>query len=334
MFGFSRPPVTTLAYRTLYSRCCQHLRARYGVRSLRFHCYDSVLIYTAATDASPQLREGIPERRCCQWRRDKKIAAARDASIGYFSASLSMLLAHTKVSDDIRDTRGLRPRFWRWFLKKQFHDAQAYFSDLDRDFSRTISGYLDSHFQFECDELDVDLDQYTQPTAQAFRYVFGLASLLPELSGHREFFCELGYWLGRAIISFDCAIDWKRDKTSGQFNPLGSADDVDRAIAVTRYSIDQAIQACAGYLPISAMVTTILTQISDALTVCTTQDFLRASSIRERLGLVRSPRYVYANSFFGDCVVPCCCCLCCLGVLSRAGEREHVVHVFHHRGCN
>ena len=56
MFGFLRPPEQTLRYRSVYARCCQHLRRHYGLRSAPFHSYEAVFFSPA-----PWTRACIPK---------------------------------------------------------------------------------------------------------------------------------------------------------------------------------------------------------------------------------------------------------------------------------
>jgi hypothetical protein len=64
------------------------------------------------------------------------------------------------------------------------------------------------------------MEAYTEPTSFAFGYVFGLLARLPGLAAQQETLVTVGRRLGAALLAFDCAVDWRRDRRRGEFNPL------------------------------------------------------------------------------------------------------------------
>jgi hypothetical protein len=220
MFGFLNPRPHSLQYRRVYARLCQHQHRHYGIWSLAFHSYEAVFLYQCAADAGAVNLENLPDIRCCRLLTRSLGHDAPDAEIGRFCASVALLLASVKLEDDLRDTHGIPARIARWTLRQRIEQSKSYFGRLDPRFGRNIAALLADHEQLENSKQSISLDRYVEPTSLAFGYVFGLMSRLPEMEQQRTLLVELGHKVGAAIIAFDCAVDWKRDRRRNEFNPL------------------------------------------------------------------------------------------------------------------
>lgn len=206
MFGFLNPLTRTKRYRRAYARCAEHHRRRYGLRILPFLSYESVFIYVGWLDATG--------------------GAVADDEIGRFCSASTLLLAETKLDDEIRDGAPELARAVYTRLAGDFRDARRYFSQLDPKFEENVRELIERHLVIERGRGHIPIDRYAQPTAEAFGYAVSLVSRLDGVSPEASVFREIAMSIARALIACDCVIDFKRDQTSGNFNPLRDADDI------------------------------------------------------------------------------------------------------------
>jgi hypothetical protein len=230
MFGFLNPRPHPADYRRAYARLCQHQRRTCGLWSLPFHSYEAVFLYQCAVNAGAFSADVMPPVRCCRLSAPTTLNRDADAAVGRFCASVALLLGSIKLEDDIRDTRGLVARLARWILRRRIAKARGYFNRLDPKFARNVEQLLADHHLLEARGGVIPLAEYAEPTALAFGYVFGLMARLPGLGDCRELLSSVGRKLGEAIIAFDCAVDWKRDRRRGEFNPLADESAVADAL--------------------------------------------------------------------------------------------------------
>lgn len=230
MFGFLSPHPHSDDYRRAYARLCVHQRRRFGVRSLPFHSYEAVFLYQLALDAGAVDPGCLPNRRCCKLGARENVAASADAEAGMFCASFAVLLASIKLDDDIRDSGSVVARFARFALKNRIGRAKRNLRKYDPRFDATVAGFVAEHHRLEQPGRAVTLEEYVEPTAKAFGYLFGLYAVAIHKPEHRETFHSIGQHVGRAIIAFDCAADWHRDRRRGEFNPLPDEPAVERAL--------------------------------------------------------------------------------------------------------
>src|SRR6187431_424148 len=102
MFGLLNPGRQDALYRRAYARCCQHQRRRYGLPSLPFLSYESILLYLCAADAGKVTLEDLPAVACCKLRRLPAYTEAAERETARFCSSVGMLLAYIKLRDDLR----------------------------------------------------------------------------------------------------------------------------------------------------------------------------------------------------------------------------------------
>lgn len=234
MFGFLNPKPHSIQYRRAYARLCQHQRISFGVRTLPFHSYESVFLYQLACDAGAFPASVMPHVKCCRLSKPTNIHRDPDAEIGRFCAGLGVLLASIKLEDDVRDAKGFLKRLSRKFaygiLNRKIRSARTMFTRLDQRFEANIRQLIADHHRLEQEPAPRSLSEYVQPTSQAFGYVFSLASRLQGLHDRESLFRKVGCEVGAALIAFDCAIDWNRDRKRGEYNPLAYEDDVENAM--------------------------------------------------------------------------------------------------------
>ena len=240
MFGFLNPRPHRREYRRVYARLCQAQQLHYGFWALPFHSYEAVFLYQCAIDAGAVNVDQIPWKTCCKLMARGSLRKESDAAVGRFCSSLAMLLTSIKLEDDIRDSGSIAARITRWILRKRLSKACRYFQDLDPRFQKNVAQLLENHHRLEVHHQQISLEEYVEPTAQAFGYVFGLIARLPKLDSHRDTFIQLGQKLGAAIIAFDCAADWHRDRRRGEFNPLPDENAVEDAHLLSAHFLEEA----------------------------------------------------------------------------------------------
>ena len=220
MFGFLNPRPHSRGYRRVYARLCQHQRRYYGMQSLPFHSFEAVFLFQCALEAGAFPLSVLPDVRCCRLAAPCTLNRAADAAVGRFCASVGLLLASIKLDDDVQDSGAIPAKLARWVLKKRFVTARRYFATLDDRFGKNIEQLLADHQRLEKRGGTISLAEYAEPTALAFGYVFGLLAKLPNLGAHQATFTALGRHVGAALITYDCAVDWERDRQRKEFNPL------------------------------------------------------------------------------------------------------------------
>ena len=240
MFGFLNPRPHTPAYRQAYARLCQNQRANFGVRSLPFHSYEAVFLYQVALDLGAFPASVMPAVKCCRLSKPANLHRESDAAVGRFCAGVGVLLASIKLEDDVRDAKGVLTRLSRraasWALNRKILAARRLFTSLDGRFDANVRRLIADHHLLEQPGRTMSIGEYAEPTAHAFGYVFSRLSRLDQLSRHESFLMAIGRHVGAALIAFDCATDWHRDRRRGEFNPLADEEAVEESLV---YSLSQ-----------------------------------------------------------------------------------------------
>ncbi|WP_020469033.1 DUF5685 family protein [Zavarzinella formosa] len=240
MFGFLNPRPHTPDYRRAYARLCQHQRVNFGVRSLPFHSYEAVFLYQLAADLEAFPASVMPHVKCCRLAKPANIHRDADAAIGRFCGGVGVLLASIKLDDDVQDAQGFLTRLSRkaiaWVLRWKIRSARKMFTDLDFRFNANVRQLIADHHRLEHSGESPPLADYTEPTANAFGYVFGQMAKIGGLHAQEQVLTTVGRHVGAALIAFDCAVDWKRDRRRGEFNPLADEEAVHEAMV---YCLDR-----------------------------------------------------------------------------------------------
>jgi len=244
MFGFLSPRPHSDRYRHAYARVCVHLRRAFGVRALPFHSYEAVFLYQLALDAGAFPVAAMPAVQCCKLARPGNLGAAADAAHGRFAAAVALLLADIKLTDDIRDSGSWLARGVRFVLKGRIRAARAHLAGFDPVFDATVNGYLAAHAKLEARADVIPLVEYIEPTANAFGYVFGLAARLSGMNRFAEPLTAIGRGVGAALLAFDCAVDWRRDRARNEFNPLPDEAAVRAAMRFSVNELDDVAERC------------------------------------------------------------------------------------------
>lgn len=319
MFGFLRPTCQTTDYRQAYARYCQYQRHHYGLLSLPALSYEAVLLYLLGVDSGVFPAPDAAAPTCCRLRSKVGLSQMTEAPLGEFCASFGLLLAAIKLEDDARDGAGLTSSVASWLLRRRLAAAQSYFEKLDPQFAATVRKRIADHLALENTDCQHTIADYSAPTAIAFRYVFGLLGGIGDMQRHRAALEAIGEQVGRAIIAYDCAVDWHRDRRQGDFNPLPDEQAVEDSLRFCTARLHTAAQICRfnfGERAVSAgVLMSVARRVEQRISRC---DFTCAS-LSPRHQLAKS-NAVYTFMDFGllgvidgCCEVAACCdvAACC-----------------------
>jgi hypothetical protein len=251
MFGFLRPDRSARGYqryRQVYARCCRFQSEAYGRRSLVLLSYEAVFLYLLAMDSGCIPPPAADEPLCCRLRRRGIHPDDADAALARYCAACGLLLAETKLEDDVRDAGGLIPRLARLLLSASL---RANRSCLQREVPcilAKIDRAINDHLLLERHGGRYDLMTYAEPTARGFGALFaGLGDVVPDVD--TNLLEKLGRKVGTAIIAYDSAIDFNRDRVRGHFNPLANEQQVLQACDLAIDQLTTAGWLCNDQLP-------------------------------------------------------------------------------------
>lgn len=299
----------------------------FGIGTLPFLSYEAVFLYLLATDAG--LSNGPPDSTptCCRLRTSRRLLSEPDADLACFCAAFGVLLGLIKIDDDVRDGGKLLSKLIHRRLSRKRKTVSQFFSKLDPQFDEKAAAFVSEHLALERQIDPIPLDEYAAPTADAFGYIFSLATRIPSpmaqspdaLDSTEKLFQRIGRAIGAAIISYDCAVDWQRDRRLGQFNPLPDQDAVESAIDVSCVRLDDAAFECEQRFGTMSTCSRVLTSVFERVSSQPRRESNNAATLQNRLGqamtsinrrlqswgLRREPGYVYAR--FDCCDVAACC---------------------------
>ena len=313
MFGFLRPTFRDVEYRQAYARCCSMQHLEFGVSALPFLSYEAVLLYQLTVESG--LNPGPPSSTptCCRLRTSSRLRNDPDGRFARFAAAFGVLLGLIKLDDDRRDEGRLISRLAYWFLSRKQAAVRKVFTDIDDQFETRVTGLIDDHLQLESNwhSQPVSLADYSEPTAKSFGYLFSLAVRHTNDPERMQLFQQVGEAIGRAILTFDCANDFHRDREQGQFNPLQTEADISAALDLACESLDQAAWLCEQEFGDASLCARVIASVFERtasfaphVSSCGTT----TSRWKKRLGqwgLHKEPGYVYAR--FDCCEIVACC---------------------------
>jgi len=295
MFGFLKPSTPIREWRQSYARICQYQRELFGLTSLPFLSYEATFLYQLLIDE--RLTAALPEnsRTCCRLRRISQADERRDEEAATLVASFGMLLAGIKLQDDVRDSNRWHNRLlWRKF-RRPTEQAHGILTDRSPEVAHGIANALLRHAKLEQSGRHLDIREYAGPTGSGFAAVFrAVASAImsdPDPQWESQF-AEYGRHLGHAIIAWDCAQDFSKDRFQGHFNPLRTPADVARSFDYCRLEL-----ARLGWaLRLSSASRQVVESVS-ARVQRRAERGLHADNVRrmERWGLLRDRSSAYAR---------------------------------------
>lgn len=342
MFGFLSPLRASVAWRQAYARVCQYQRRMFGLTALPFLSYEATFLYQLCCDCGlvPILPDTAPV--CCRLRRLSK-SPQPDQLVGSFAAAFGMLLAGIKLQDDVRDSGRLRNRLLLWKYGRQISSALQTLAQFSPGIPERIAAILNSQSELERCRSSVTLSSATVPTGDGFGLLFrtlaeclsarspdnSLTDRVPWTTSFAEHFEEIGRHVGRAIIAWDCAVDFDHDQLQQTFTPLTCHQDVEEAFDMCRLELCLAGALCPASSASAGVLDSVITKVEfrqqESERICRPQQL-------ERWGLMRQRGYSYArcdgcealcavgecadcfasSGSLASCVEPSCCeCIVC-----------------------
>ena len=339
MFGFLAPTFPISRWRQSYARICQTQRHLFGITSLPFLSYEATFLYQLMVDFSlvPPLASNAP--LCCRLRRLRNVQTQPDAKAASFAAAFGLLLAGIKLRDDVTDHGQWHNHLLLWKYKRQIQKAHDLLDASQPGVIQKVNQILDEHREMESSGRTLELQEFTDPTARGFALMYRAAAEV--MRGPADEFEQIGHHVGWAIVTWDCAVDFHKDRIRGEFNPLRRAADITNALQHCRFHLssigwmlDRDIAVCQ----------TVIESVADRVhrRLERPQQHADHTSRLERWGLIRARGYQYARCdgcealcAIGECSecacaggeaighgatccaggateTPCCCDACCL----------------------
>lgn len=313
MFGFLRGSNCDRLYRQAYARCCQAQHRNLGVTSLAFLSYEGVFAYVLSIDAGWTPRPEPDGPLCCRLRKAPRRGTVSDDPAARFAAAVGLTLAAVKLEDDVRDRRSWVAHLALWWYRRAFDGVRATLESWRPEITQRLMAAIADHLQLEQSAGPLAIAEYVEPTARAFGELF---SVLPTACGRpadsrQSAIRDIGADVGRAIIAFDCAVDWRWDRARGDFNPLPDEDAVEES---RRFAVSCLVRAAArcrrefGEAACSARVLEAVNRRVQA--VSSVRDWPSCERTQERWGLRRELGFTYAKCD-GGCDCGGCDCVGC-----------------------
>ncbi len=312
MFGFLRPTQCIPEWRRSYARICQFQRRLFGLTSLPFLSYEATLLYQLAIDSGlvQRLPESAPQ--CCRLRRLKKHNRASDRHAASYAAAFGVMLAGIKLQDDVADSGRWYNRFLLWKYRRQIDSATELLEHYSPGFISSVETVTSNHAKLESDELKTTIEEYSTPTGEGFSVAYRRFSevIAPDADQtvHLKF-QEIGRAIGKAIIAWDCAVDFDQDRIRGEFNPLCNHQEV-------QYSFDYCLLQLSNIgwqVPSNSACYNVFANVAERVRRRRSVKAEASAARRlERWGLIREQGFAYARCDGCDalCAVgECCECL-------------------------
>lgn len=246
MFGMLSGSRSHHTWRQVYAGMCRHQHQRFGVKSVLFLSYEAIFLYLLGVDAGVLPPPADESPRCCKLRKRFPEGPWLDENAATFCAAFGLILARIKLDDDVRDDNSLTARSLLALYKKPFTAAEAWFDDAAPNLRNTLTALLSEHLAMERSEKAPAMPCYVGPTAEAFGSVY--ASFAKLFGADETSFHTIGADVGAYIIAYDCAVDWRRDRARGQYNPLPDRLAVAEACVYTQDRLSHALWRCQNHL--------------------------------------------------------------------------------------
>ena len=318
MFGFLKPVQSIPEWRRSYARICQYQRRQFGLTSLPFLSYEATVLYQLAVDTEliPSLPDTSPE--CCRLRKIREPDSQPDCDAAGFCAAFGLLLAGVKLRDDVADSGRWSNRLLEWKYRKQVQAACEKLESFSPGINEKVQANIRSHASLEQPGVTISISEYSLPTGNGFKVVFEALSrfLAPNgPSSVHELFATIGQLVGGAIIAWDCAVDFDKDRIKGEFNPLQNEAGVQQSM---EYCLMQ-LAEIGWQLPEGSTTQRVIASVSRRVRLRQRTNSARCTTRKlEQWGFLREKGFAYARCDGCDalCAVGECCE--CLGGVSEA----------------
>ena len=256
MFGFLRPDCRSThfrQYRQVYAAFCAFHRKRYGLLASAMLSYEAIFMYQLGIAAGACSAPSSSTPRCCKLRSDPNNLWNVNANLAAYCSDFGMLLAGVKIEDDVRDHQSLVGRVVSRAatvaLKHGWLKAKSRIESATPGMIGAVEEQVQAHLKFETSKQRIELKEYSDPTAKSFELLFrGFADVCSRQAAMSvdqvDAFGMIGSNIGRSLLTADCFFDLKRDRKSGEFNPIQNHDDEERAVEIALQSLSRAGWVC------------------------------------------------------------------------------------------
>ncbi|MCA9084744.1 MAG: hypothetical protein KDA81_11840 [Planctomycetaceae bacterium] len=308
MFGFLAPRTSIPAWRQAYARICQHQRRLFGLSALPFLSYEATFLYQTAIDFLVLPPLPSDSAQCCRLKRLSAVETERQLVTGRYAATFGLLLLGVKLQDDVQDSGRWHHHLLHRIYRQRISAAEGLLTDIAPTAMLTVRNAIERHSQMERESPSIPIEQYAQPTGDAFAAIFqGLAEkTAPSDSTVMESFSHIGRHLGHAIIAFDCAVDFEHDRIRGEYNPLPDHAACRKALQVCQMELSRLGWMLPSQSTGAVVVASVAERIRRRMSGPPVEDSCRRL---ERWGVVREHGYTYARC--DGCDVACVGGECC-----------------------
>ncbi len=194
-------------YQRIYCGLCRNLKMRYGELERMSLSYDMtfVILFLSSLYEPAETKASF---RCAV--HPLRTSAATENRFTEYAADMTVALAYYKALDDWKDEKKAGKH---WYGKR----LQKAYRKVEKTYPRQCKAITES-----LQELDF-IEQ--APGANADQAINCSGKMLSELFVYEEDFWSnslraFGYELGRFIYLMDATMDYKKDKKTGNYNPL------------------------------------------------------------------------------------------------------------------
>jgi hypothetical protein len=208
-------------YKAVYCSLCKELGKSYGILARFTLSYDFTflaLLLMSLNENNCGLKKGV-----CTCNPLKKCTYLCDHKELKLPGAAAMILIYYKLLDNIKDEKGIKKLGFilaKPLFKRSYKKAKSNYPILDS----IVGRYIENQTAVE-QNLTHNLDMAAEPTAKCMAEIFKLLSQEELTTRCLE---RMGYCIGRFIYILDTAVDLKKDKELGRYNPLKAlAEDAD-----------------------------------------------------------------------------------------------------------
>ena len=216
MFGYVKPVRTELLvkeeefYRATYCGICRAMKKHTGAFSNFTLSYDSVFLALVRMLYIPDSAFGVERRRCIAHPAKKRGMLKENEALEYTARAFSVL-AYYKMQDDLHDEKLIR-KMAITLLRPITASAKkrAALNELADITAKKLS---------EITVLEKERCPSVDKSATLFGELLGEIFAAGLTEKERLVPYQVGYHLGRFILSADAAEDYEKDRASGAYNP-------------------------------------------------------------------------------------------------------------------
>ncbi len=202
-------------YKSIYCSICKYMGKSFGKITRFTLSYDSTFLAMLALSLSNKDNFKFSSSHCplnplkrCSFCNEKSYEIA-------FASSVSIILTHYKLMDDINDSKFFKKSCAYFLLKllnRSYKKARKKFVNIDE----FIGKQMQTQKMAESNP-DASIDSCAEPSALILSYI---AELLSSDIKQKVILKEFGYFLGRWIYLIDAADDLEKDFKCNNFNPF------------------------------------------------------------------------------------------------------------------